>query len=108
MRFVAAKIDGSCNFIYNIQEGELVECNVPFSLLEPHTCHVNPDDVENEPLLPSSSKPQSLSNIAAASAATSSSTTAATPSTTTTTSSTKRKSKEEKRQQKDIEKRAKK
>ncbi|KAF1799057.1 WD40-repeat-containing domain protein [Mucor lusitanicus] len=82
------------------EEGELVECNVPFSLLEPHTCHVNTDEAENEPALPSSSKSHALSN--SSTAATSSSTAV------TATTSTKRKSKEEKRQQKDREKRAKK
>lgn len=82
----------------------MVECDVPFSLLEPHTCHVNTDDAENEPTIPSSSKSHALSNSsAAATAAVPSSTAAATI-----TTSTKRKSKEEKRQQKDREKRAKK
>ncbi|KAI8637163.1 WD40-repeat-containing domain protein [Parasitella parasitica] len=81
------------------EEGELVECNVPFSLLEPHTCHISSDHVENESLLSSSSKSQSAAT--AVSAALSSSTAS-------TVTSGKRKSKEEKRQQKDREKRAKK
>ncbi|KAL9557536.1 hypothetical protein MBANPS3_001343 [Mucor bainieri] len=83
------------------EEGELVECDVPFSLLEPHACHVNTDEAEAEPAIPSSSKSHALSNSSTAAAASSS--TAAI-----TTTSTKRKSKEEKRQQKDREKRAKK